>query len=244
MISDLQRRARCVTVFTAVLAFCPMTEEAHAGGRFELDRGPGLHHAFDFNDGFYRSNGINPRNLVARKQPDGVVAVKDSSTDPTRGRVRILAVNGGFDAAGALLYYPDPPAMFFADAFTTNRTGEEARIIADRFRAFIFPKRDGDPLVPAPPNRRQDNLFETTMGYLTHNPLGLWRLTFVRYSEAAFDTEDGQRALAELSARNGTDLDGTPVFRRLHEILDLEAQGYVELSERPDDGSAGPPWVV
>ncbi len=215
-----------------------------AGNGPETNREPGLHFAFDFNDGFYRKNGIDPKKLMARKQPDGVLAVSDRSTDPTRNNTRILAVNGGFDAAGALLYYPDPPAMFFADAFLNNAAGEQARILADQFRAFIFPRRNGNPLDPAPPNRRQDNMFETTMGYVGRNPLGLWRLTFVHYTDEALQTPEGQQALSVLAARNGLDLDGTPVIRRMSELLDLERRGFVKLSVRPEDGSAGPPWVV
>jgi hypothetical protein len=82
------------------------------------------------------------------------------------------------------------------------------------------------------------------MGYVSNNPLGLWRLTFVRYTDAAFDTDDGRETLADLVERNGTDVDGTPVIKTKSEIEDLESEGLVELYTRPDDGSQGPPWVV
>ena len=104
--------------------------------------------------------------------------------------------------------------------------------------------RDGDPLSPAAPNRRQDNVFDTSSGYLSANPLGLWRITFPRYTDDAYNTPGGQAKLAELEARNGVDLDGTPVIKRLSEVNELDALGYLDLRQRPVDGSAGPPWVV
>ena len=100
------------------------------------------------------------------------------------------------------------------------------------------------PTSPAPPNRRQDNVFDTSSGYLTVNPLGLWRITFPRYTDEAFNTPEGIAKLAELAALNGLDLDGTPVIKRLNEINELEGLGFLELVQRPDDGSAGSPWVV
>ena len=50
--------------------------------------------------------------------------------------------------------------------------------------------------------------------------------------------------LLELAERNGTDLDGTPIIKRLSEINELEALGLLELIQRPEDGSQGFPWVV
>ena len=74
------------------------------------------------------------------------------------------------------------------------------------------------------------------------NPLGLWRLTFVRYTNQAF-TPEGQAVLAPLHVQNGTDLDGTPIIKRLHVLVDLEQQGLVEFTVRPI-GVGAEPWVV
>ena len=119
--------------------------------------------------------------------------------------------------------------------------GDVARELAE-FRAFIFPKAAGNPLSPAPPNRRQDNMFETTKGYVGVNPLGLWRLTFVSYTKKAF-TPAGRKVLAPLHVQNGTDTDGTPVVKRLHVLLDLEKQKLVEFNVRIP-GVDAEPWVV
>ena len=203
-----------------------------------------FHTPFDFNDNFYRENGLEPDRFATRIDPQGVSATSGSSIDSTRNDTRILEVNGGYDSVGALLYYPAPPAFFPAESFLPGPRGDEAHQIANQFRAFIFPRRDGDPLSPAPPNRRQDNVFDTSSGYLTVNPLGLWRITFPRFTDDALQTAAGQAKLLELEQRNGLDLDGTPVVKRLSEIDELEALGFLELRQRPEDGSAGAPWVV
>jgi hypothetical protein len=48
-------------------------------------------------------------------------------------------------------------------------------------------------------------------------------------------------ALAELGARNGFDLDGTPIIKTLSELDDLTDDGFVTQTQRPLDGSQGPP---
>lgn len=200
---------------------------------------------FDFANDFYRANGIEPANLLMRVNGvNGTSVVEALAPDSNHTNIRINAVNCGYDAAGGFICYPDPPATFKADAFMSTPEGQHARVLANQFHAFIFPRRNGNPLSPMPPNRRQDNLFETTMGYQTNNPPALWRLVFPRYTDAALNTPAGQAALAELRDRNGTDADGTPIIKRLSEINELAAAGFLELRQRPEDGSAGFPWVV
>jgi len=204
-----------------------------------------FHTPFDFKDSFYKKNGLDPKLFNTRLTPDDANAAKGKSKDKTRNKTRILEINGGYNAVGELLYYPAPPANFFDEAFLDNEKGDLAREVANEFRAFLFPKADGGlPLSPAPPNRRQDNLFDTSSGYLTDNPLGLWRITFPAYTAAATETPEGIAALAVLEERNGLDLDGTPILKRLSEIKDLEAQGFLVLNQRNEDGSDGFPWVV
>ena len=199
---------------------------------------------FDFKDSFYRANGIDPTKLINRLTPAHPSATTGTSIDPTRNSTRILHTFGGYDTVGEPLYYPLPPAPFKADAFLPNEQGKRAREIANRFRAFIFPRRDGDRVGSGAPNRREDNVFDTSSGYLTKNPLGLWRLTFPRCTDKALNTVAGKQAMNAVRAINGTDLDSTPIIKRLSEIIELEKLGYLELIQRPEDGSMGPPWVV
>src|SRR5262249_50081842 len=81
-----------------------------------------------------------------------------------------------------------------------------------------FPTASGTPLSAALSNRRQDSGFNTLSGYFTNNPLGPWTAVFVSYTPAAFNTPAGQKALAALAAKNGRDLDGTPIIRTPMEL--------------------------
>ncbi len=231
----------CVVIGLS-LALAPQVQ-----AQLEIDRGQGVHQAHDFNDTFYIQNGLDPtspdfnRRFEINGVPNGVQAVLTPTDDPTRSTTRVLPVNCGYDAAGQTLCYPGPPVFFGEGSFQNTPAGDIARDLAE-FRAFIFPKVAGNPLSPAPPNRRQDNMFETTKGYVGANPLGLWRLTFVSYTAAAF-VEPGLSILAPIAAQNGVDTDGTPVIKRLHVLLDLETQGLVELNVRVP-GVNPEPWVV
>ena len=198
---------------------------------------------FDFTTEFYIENGLDPDLFFFRISPDDANATVGTSPLPEHNNTRILEANGGFDAAGQLLYYPAPPANFFAEAFLPNEAGQRARQLANEFRAFIFPLRDGNPTGPPVPNRRHDNMFDTSSGYLTDNPLGLWRVTFPRYTDDAL-FPNWHPHLEELALRNGLDLDGTPIIKRLSEINELESLGLLDLIQRPEDGSQGFPWVV
>jgi hypothetical protein len=236
--------ARTLTSYLSLVLTVVLLVGCH--GQSDDPAAPGLAFdtPFDFNDDFYRKHGIDPDKLIKRLTPSHDSAAADKSQDTSRNGTRILQAFGGYDAVGSTLYYPLPPAPFKVEAFLDNAAGKRALVIADKFRAFILPRRDGDPLGTAAPNRREDNIFDTSSGYLTANPLGLWRLTFPRYTEKALNTGEGQHKLGELRERNGTDLDGTPIIKRLSEILELETLGMLELRQRPVDGSKGPPWVV
>jgi len=209
----------------------------------EVGRGPG----FQFSDEFYTANGIDAQEI--RNQEHGAtapsrfgafyrgvgdvfvaagVAPDARFLDNTRIRIH----NMGTNAAGEPLFYPDPPAFFFASAFRNQETQE----LTNRSFVFLFPRQkpgpnpvagcngsavSGDLLDPGPCNRRQDNIFDTGNGYLTHNPLQLWRIVFVPWDGPDVATLECQAKMAELKARNGEDTDGTPVFRRVREILDV-----------------------
>ena len=124
-----------------------------------IARQQGVHQAHDFNDAFYIKNGLDPTSADFRRRfeingvPNGVQSVFSLTDDPTRSTTRVLPVNCGYDAAGQALCYPGPPVFFDEDSFQDTPAGDVARQLAE-FRAFIFPRATGDPLSPAPPNRR------------------------------------------------------------------------------------------
>lgn len=198
---------------------------------------------FDFSDEFYRANGIEPDLLLGRVNGLDGVSVIDLTNGPNERGVRVIEVTGGYDASGDALYY-SVFAKVMPDSFTPDDAGAEALELANEFRAFFFPKTNGLPLSPALPNRRQDNLFDTRGGYFSNNPLGLWVLIFVSYTDKALNTERGQRELAKMAEKNGVDLDGTPIITSASEIENLADKGLVLLRSRAQDGTQGFPWVV
>jgi hypothetical protein len=201
---------------------------------------------FDFSDSFYLANGINPANIIHRvgsATSASAFVVDNSNTDPNRTNIRITETTGGFDHEGNPLYYTIN-GFVMPDTFTNDADGQKAMEIANKFEAYIFPKASGDPLSPALSNRRQDNLFDTQFGYSVNSPLGIWIAVFVSYTPAAFNTEDGQKTLATLAAKNGTDLDGTPIIRQVKEIDFLEGKGLATEQTRALDGSQGFPWII
>lgn len=198
---------------------------------------------FDFADETYLTNGIVPDRILMRVNGMDGVSVFDQAPDRFHRGVRVIETTGGFDASGNLLYY-NILGMIMPDAFADNEDGMRARAIANHYRAFIFPKRSGDPLSPALPNRRQDNVFDTRDGYFSNNPLGLWVLVFVSYTDEALYSLKGMSALRRIAERNGVDLDGTPILRTADEIDGLAQAGLVQLRTRRLDGSQGFPWVI
>ena len=201
---------------------------------------------FDFSNSFYLANGINPsliQSRVGTATSASAFVVDNSNTNPDRNNIRITETTGGFDRPGNPLYYTIN-GFVNPDTFTNNAAGQQAKQIAEKFEAYIFPKASGDPLSPALSNRRQDNVFNTIDGYFTNNPLGIWSAVFVSYTPAAFNTAAGRKALALLAARNGTDLDGTPVIKTPKELDVLEGKGFAVEQRRNVDGSQGFPWII
>ena len=115
-----------------------------------------FHTPFDFKDSFYLENGVDPAGFAKRLTPDDPAATKGRSLDPTKNNTRILAILGGYDAAGALLYYPKPPAPMTPAAFTPDQKGERAKILANNFRAFLFPQAGAALLSSAAGERRHE----------------------------------------------------------------------------------------
>ena len=199
--------------------------------------------AFDFSDDFYRANGINPAAILDRLVGQDGRSVVEGSPHPDFADVRLLEVTGGFQHNSNLfLYFVNGKVM--PNTFTNDAAGDAAMEIANSSRAFIFPKAAGNPLSPGPPNRRHDNVFDNTGGYFSNNLLGLWILKFVSWDGPNINDPDCQEFMDELADKNGTDLDGTPIFKRVGEIEDAEELACATVRNRALDGSQGFPWVI
>ena len=212
--------------------------------------------ALQFTDQEYLDNGIDP-SLPDPANPLNPFNRPPANFDPTKfvdpldgvndgGRATLLAngdievneITGGFNHSGSEIYYT-VLAKFNAGSFTDDAAGVAARDIANFFVAFIFPKASGPQFVPMFPNRRQDNVFDTRNGYFSNNPLGLWRLGFVKWVDVD-DTPDPERCQDhrdDLLNDNGADLDGTPIMRTLTEIEKLLVDECILVRSRDEDGS-------
>lgn len=209
-----------------------------------------------FTDAEYLANGIDPalpdppnplnplnhppNNYDPTKFVDPLDGVNDGgrATLQANGDIEANEITGGFNHSGSPIYYT-VLAKFNEGSFTDDQAGTDAREIANLFVAYIFPKASGPQFVPMFPNRRQDNVFDTRNGYFSNNPLGLWRLGFVKWVdvEDAPDPAKCQGLRDHLEAHNGLDLDGTPIIRTLSEIEMLAANGCIKIRSRDPDGS-------
>jgi hypothetical protein len=169
---------------------------------------------FDFNDDFYRKNGIDPSKIFQRvgtSDParNGHWVFDTPPTDRSKNNVRITQITGGWDQNGNLIYYTVPGFLtredvFFDDPRTPdfNEAAEARKFLEgdpskgiEPFRVFLFPKQrnaDGSfnfnpSLSIGLPNRRQDNIFETKDRYFCENLLGLWQANLVVFTPAGIN---------------------------------------------------------
>lgn len=187
---------------------------------------------FDFTDAFYTSNGVKVDSLVGRRSGTDGLSVIDTSPDRDHRNVRSTFTLPAYDPSGQTLFFT-VMADLAPSPFTNNSAGQKARQIAEASPVYVFPTRDGDPLGVG--NSRQADLVDTSHGYFSNDPLGLWVHVFVSYTNKAFTTQAGKKALGDLAARNGLALDGTPIIATLSDLNSLTKQGFVTQRKRPLD---------
>jgi hypothetical protein len=185
---------------------------------------------FDFTDKFYKRNGIKVEALVGRRNGADGLSVVDNSPDRIHRDVRVTFTLPAYDLNGDTLFWTVNSDLA-PNPFTNNKAGREARELAEESPVYVFPIRGGDPLGVG--NNRQANMIDMRHGYFSNNPLGLWVHVFVNWTDAAFDTQAGRDALAELADRNGLALDGTPIIKTDSELKDLTEDGFVTQQKRP-----------
>ncbi len=186
---------------------------------------------YDFTDAYYAQNGINPAKLAGRKQAPSANAVIDKPFFASQRNVRVIGLGGTYTANGSVAYFA-VMAGFGPDGFTNDAAGQRAHQIADTYIEYIFPQRNADPIGLA--NARQATVQDTDHGYFSNDPLGLWLHVWVNYTDAAFSTKDGQKALSDLAKKNGLALDGTPIIKTTSDIQNLNSKGFVTLRTRND----------
>src|SRR4030095_16755811 len=128
------------------------------------------------------------------------------------------------------------------EGFTADAAGANAQVLANRYVLYVFPTRTGNPIGLG--NNRQADIVDLSNGYFSNDPLGLWIHIWISYTDRAFNTSDGRKALADLQKRNGLALDGTPIIKTLSELENLFSKGLAAKRFRNPDGSEGPMYGI
>jgi hypothetical protein len=196
---------------------------------------------FDFANGFYRANGIQPEAIVNRRTGSDGLSVPDVAPDFTRRNVRVTITLSAYGDSGDIRFW-NVFGEFNVNAFIPNAAGRNARTIAERSPIFVFPKRGGDRLALG--NNRQSDMIDLRHGYFSNNPLGLWIIVFVNYTDRALNTTAGRAEVSRLASRNGRDLDGTAIIRTVSELDDFVGKGLVTRETRPLNGSRGEVYSI
>lgn len=191
---------------------------------------------FDFTDEYYLQNGVDPSKIVNRINGTAPRSTFDSPYFPFQRNVRALRLNPAYNHSGALTYWT-VMGDIFVDGFTNDAAGQRARQIADNMILYVFPTRTGNPIGLG--NNRQADIVDMRNGYFSNNPLGLWLHVWVSYTDRAFNTSDGKKALADLQKKNGLALDGTPIIKTLSDLDNLLSKGFAAKRFRNPNGSEG-----
>lgn len=197
---------------------------------------------FDFNDNYYRQNGVNPDLIQGRRNGTDGRSVFDAPYFPYQRNVRALRLNPAYGNSGDLLFWTVMGDLFVS-GFTNDAAGRRAKQIGDSYIEYVFPRRDQPNPVSLGANRQAD-ILDTRNGYFSNDPLGLWLHVWVSYTDRAFNTSDGRKALNDLTKKNGLSLDGTPIIRTMSELENLFAKGYAAKRFRNPDGSEGPMYGI
>lgn len=184
---------------------------------------------YDFTDGYYRQNGINPAAIDGRRQP-GPLAATDTPNFPFQRNVRALLTLPNYDHSGNAWFFT-VLGGFSVSAFTPDAAGQNARRIADTSIEYVFPRRGTDPVGLGA--LRQSVMLDMRNGYFSNNKLALWIHVWVAFTDKALNTADGRKAIADLIQKNGRDLDGTGIIASVSEIDNLFSKGFVTKTTRP-----------
>jgi hypothetical protein len=212
------------------LAAAPLTARADVQDRL-----------FDFTDAYYLQNGVNPAAIVNRVNGLPPRSIFDNPIFAFQRNVRATRLNPAYNHSGALTYWTVMGDLL-VESFTNDAAGQRARQIADNMVLYVFPTRTGNPIGLG--NNRQADIVDMRNGYFSNNPLGLWLHVWVSYTDRAFNTSEGKKALNDLAKKNGLALDGTPIIKTLSDLENLFSKGLAVKRFRNPNGSEGPMYGI
>ncbi|HEV7646476.1 MAG TPA: hypothetical protein VGO50_21255 [Pyrinomonadaceae bacterium] len=197
---------------------------------------------FDFTDQYYAQNGVDIAKIFNRRQVTGNGnSVFDNPNFSFQRNVRASRLNPAYSDNGTPTFWA---VMGDLDngGFLNNRAGQRARDIANSYILYVFPTRTGNQIGLG--NNRQADIVDLRGGYFSNDPLGLWLHVWVSYTDAAFNTREGQKQLTQLQRKNGLAADGTPIIKTLSELNNLLDKGLARKRFRNPDGSEGPMYGI
>lgn len=197
---------------------------------------------FDFLDQYYFQNGVDASKIFGRRQVTGNEnSVFDQPNFWFQRNVRAARINPAYSDNGTPTFWAVMSDVNNA-GFTNDAAGARARELANRYVLYVFPTRTGNPIGLG--NNRQADIVDLSGGYFSNDPLGLWIHIWISYTDKAFNTKDGQKALADLQRKNGLALDGTPIIKTLSDLNNLLSKGFAAKRFRNPDGSEGPMFGI
>jgi hypothetical protein len=185
---------------------------------------------YEFRDSYYKKFGVDPATINGRRQADGFLAVEDTPIFAYQRNVRALFTLGAWSDGGKPLFFTVFGGLS-GNSFSKDDLGTRTRQMADASPEYVFPMRGTDPLSLR--SVRQPFMLDMRNGFLSNNKLGIWLHVFVNWTDRAFNTSGGQKALSDLAKRNGVGNDGTPFIRTASELDNLFSKGYVSKSTLP-----------
>lgn len=191
---------------------------------------------FDFSDGFYYQNGVEPGLIVDRRNGRDKFSVIDYTNELNFRHVRIRAVFPAYDAEGGTIYW-NLYGELFKDGFRRDGSGDQAIELAQHYPIYVFPSETVENSL------RQGHLIDLSDGYFEKNPLGLGVQVLVKFTDRS-RTDEGTKQLQLLADRNGLSLDGTPLIKTAAEIADLTRKDLISQRLKGLDDPAAPMFAI
>jgi hypothetical protein len=180
---------------------------------------------FDFNNDYYKINGIYAGTLLDRKNGVDGRSVFDVPADNSKfASVRITETMPAYAADGGPIFW-NYYATATKESFLPDESGAIAINAAKAYPVYVFPSTFVRGAT------RQSALIPIDENYFQKNPIGIAKVVIVEFNSNI--SRGGQKILNMLAASNGTSIDGTPIIRTSAELGSLVTEGLVTL--RGDD---------
>jgi hypothetical protein len=196
---------------------------------------------FDFSDAYYFDQGVDPSEIMGRRNGTDGLSVSDKPVSPKFAPVRILVTIPAYDQSGAPHFWY-PLGDIRDSAFIKGPAGDTARRTAKFFPIYVFPDRRVDNF-EAFANARQAPIISDARSGLGRSPLqnylGIREIFYVNYTEKAFGKE-GREIMAYFAKKNGYAADDTPIIRSIEDLVFLLGDGFVTAHSVGGDRIVGP----